>query len=105
MSRKLSLVVVLSGFAFAAPTVVRAQVRSFTSTSRAPQPTDIPREHLPPPGMCRIWLDNVPATQQPAPTDCPTAIRRKPQKARVIFGENAPRKDELPKDTLKTKKP
>jgi hypothetical protein len=55
--------------------------------------------------MCRVWLDNVPPAQQPAPTDCATAIRRKPQKARVIFGEPAPRKEEAPKDTTKTKKP
>jgi hypothetical protein len=36
--------------------------------------------------MCRIWIDGVPPGRQPAPTDCPTAIRRKPPNARVIFG-------------------
>ena len=45
-----------------------------------PQPQDpkpaVPRTHLPPPGMCRIWLDNVPPSQQPAPTDCASAVRR-----------------------------
>jgi hypothetical protein len=45
----------------------------------------IPKEHLPPPGMCRIWVDNVPANRQPAPTDCATAIRNRPPNARVIF--------------------
>ena len=45
----------------------------------------IPKAYLPPPGMCRIWVDNVPAARQPAPTDCATAIRNKPPNARVIF--------------------
>ena len=45
----------------------------------------IPKEYLPPAGMCRIWVDNVPAARQPAPTDCATAIRNKPPNARVIF--------------------
>lgn len=47
----------------------------------------IPRQYMPPPGMCRIWLDDVPPNQQPAPTDCPTAIRKRPSNGRVIFGE------------------
>jgi hypothetical protein len=45
----------------------------------------IPKAYLPPAGMCRIWVDNVPAARQPAPTDCATAIRNKPPNARVIF--------------------
>ena len=43
--------------------------------------------HRPPPGMCRIWIDGVPAARQPAPTDCATALRRRPPNARVIFGD------------------
>jgi hypothetical protein len=38
--------------------------------------------------MCRIWLDKVPAKQQPAPTDCPTAVRNRPSNGRVIFGDD-----------------
>jgi hypothetical protein len=37
--------------------------------------------------MCRIWLNGVPASRQPAPTDCATALRRRPPNARVIFGD------------------
>ena len=50
---------------------------------------EIADEHRPPPGMCRVWIDGVPASRQPAPTDCPTAIRNRPANARVIFGERA----------------
>ena len=49
---------------------------------------DIPSGSRPPAGMCRIWLDNVPAAQQPAPTDCATAVRNRPAKGRVIFGDD-----------------
>jgi hypothetical protein len=64
-----------------------------------PQPRDgkvqVPRTHLPPPGMCRIWLDNVPAAQQPAPTDCASAVRNRPRNGRVIFNDE-PRNPKLP---------
>lgn len=49
---------------------------------------DIPASSRPPAGMCRIWLDNVPAAQQPAPTDCASAVRNRPAKGRVIFGDD-----------------
>src|SRR5690349_9481055 len=54
----------------------------------------IPAESRPPAGMCRIWLDDVPAGQQPAPTDCATAVKNKPQNGRVIFGDDYAKKDE-----------
>lgn len=49
--------------------------------------SDVPSPHRPPPGMCRIWIDGVPAARQPAPTDCATAMRRRPPNARVVFGD------------------
>jgi hypothetical protein len=49
---------------------------------------EIPASSRPPAGMCRIWLDNVPPAQQPAPTDCATAVRNRPAKGRVIFGDD-----------------
>jgi hypothetical protein len=49
---------------------------------------EIPANMRPPAGMCRVWLDDVPAAQQPAPTDCPTAVRNRPEKGRVIFGDD-----------------
>ena len=48
----------------------------------------IPPGQRPPAGMCRIWLDGVPPGQQPAPTDCATAVRNRPANGRVIFGDD-----------------
>ena len=49
---------------------------------------EVPKEYRPPKGMCRIWLDNVPPRQQPAPTDCPTAVRNRPSNGKVVFGDD-----------------
>ena len=62
-------------------------VRTLLPTDRRPSAADVPASHRPPRGMCRIWLDNVPPTQQPAPTDCATAIRNRPTNGRVVFGD------------------
>ena len=57
--------------------------------AQAPQASDsVPKAYRPPPGMCRIWLDKVPPKQQPAPTDCPTAVKNKPTNGKVVFGDD-----------------
>lgn len=64
----------------------------------------IPKEYLPPAGMCRVWMDGVPPQQQPAPTDCASAVRNKPANGRVVYGEDKakPRKvEELPINRLR----
>jgi hypothetical protein len=48
----------------------------------------VPPNMRPPAGMCRIWLDGVPAERQPAPTDCASALRNRPTKGEVIFGDD-----------------
>lgn len=53
------------------------------SSSSAPE---IPPAYVPPSGMCRVWLHDVPPMQQPAPTDCRSALRTKPVGATVIYG-------------------
>lgn len=69
-------------------------------TARAQQQGDeVPKEFRPPAGMCRIWLDKVPPRQQPAPTDCPTAVRNRPSNGRVLFGDDyveRPEKKDIP---------
>jgi len=69
--------VVVMVVAFAAP--LGAQVPGAGTT--------VPDGYRPPPGMCRIWIENVPPDRQPAPTDCATAVRRRPANAKVIFGD------------------
>ena len=51
-------------------------------------PDTIPAAHRPPAGMCRIWLLNVPAGKQAAPTDCATAVRNRPANGFVVFGDS-----------------
>lgn len=50
--------------------------------------------------MCRVWVDGVPAGQQPAPTDCRTAIRNRPPNGRVIFGDDYAKKAREDKNKL-----
>jgi len=82
-------------FVFAAAAAGSASVQA----QARPQPQDpkavVPRTHLPPPGMCRIWLDNVPPAQQPAPTDCASAARNLPRNGRLIYSDE-PRNPRLP---------
>ena len=60
---------------------------------------EIPAQYKPPKGMCRIWLNDVPPPQQPAPTDCATAVKKVPTNGRVVFGDAEEKKaknDTLP---------
>ena len=62
---------------------------SLAGVARAQQGEgEVPKAYRPPKGMCRIWLDKVPARQQPAPTDCPTAVRNRPSNGKVLFGDD-----------------
>ncbi len=51
----------------------------------------IPRGHLPPAGMCRVWYDNRPPGRQPPPVNCNDAERvaSRDSNARVIYGTNS----------------
>jgi len=60
---------------------------SASAQSRSGKSDTIPTAYRPPVGRCRVWVDGVPATQQPASTDCAAAVRNKPANARVIYGE------------------
>ena len=65
----------------------------------------IPPEYRPPAGMCRIWLNGVPPSRQPEPTDCPTAVRRVPPNGRVVFGPEVQRPTPPPPDPNQQPKP
>ena len=90
---KLSVALTIGLVALASPRALDAQGRE--------KARDIPANSRPPAGMCRIWLDGVPAAQQPAPTDCTSAVRNRPAKGRVIYGDDyvAPKRT----DTSRTK--
>lgn len=56
------------------------------STKETKATNIVPPSAQPPAGLCRVWLENVPTSQQPAPTDCATAIKNRPQNAKLVFG-------------------
>ena len=71
-------------------TIVVALMSTPLAAQDRPQNTRIvpvPESAMPPAGMCRVWLREVPERQQPAPTDCATAIRTMPRDAMVLFGD------------------
>jgi hypothetical protein len=95
---KRSSILYIVGLIVAAAAPVMAQ-QPKDSSHRTPVPADA----RPPKGMCRIWIDGVPAAQQPAATDCATAVRNRPANGRVIFGDDfadtnktQPEKSKLP---------
>src|SRR3984893_12526978 len=51
----------------------------------------VPPGFFPPAGMCRVWINGVPAGQQPAPTDRASAVRNRPANGRVLFGDDPPK--------------
>ncbi len=73
--------IALSGAILLASAPAQAQMRRTSS---------LPPSELPPAGMCRIWLDGVPANRQPAATDCTTARASAPANSRVIYGPRSP---------------
>ena len=70
--------------------LMAAAAPAFAQQSRdnAKKSSEVPADARPPRGMCRIWIDGVPAAQQPAATDCQTAVKNRPANGRVIFGDD-----------------
>jgi hypothetical protein len=48
----------------------------------------IPPGHMPPPGMCRIWIPGRPPGHQPAPGSCRVLSRQVPRGAYLIANDN-----------------
>ena len=85
---KLSIVLPTFIVALAAVPAVPVGAQTRVPEKAAQRQVEIPVSSRPPAGMCRVWLDDVPAAQQPAPTDCATAVRNRSAKGRVIFGDD-----------------
>jgi hypothetical protein len=62
-----------------------------TTTQQSRGEQVVPPAFYPPAGMCRIWINEVPAGQQSAPTDCASAVRNRPANGRVLFGDEPPK--------------
>lgn len=86
---------------FALPAMVALIMTSGVAEAQRPVPAKpqtqqsprrdqiVPPGFYPPAGMCRIWINGVPAAQQPAPTDCASAVRNRPANGKVLFGDDA----------------
>ena len=53
-----------------------------------PKNNKVPPGHLPPAGLCRIWIEGVPPGRQSEPTSCAIAERDRPANGRVIYGRD-----------------
>jgi hypothetical protein len=71
------------------PVPVNPRAQQSQQTQRGEQ--IVPPGFYPPAGMCRIWVNGVPAAQQPAPTDCASAVRNRPMNGKVLFGDEPPK--------------
>ncbi len=75
---------------------------NYSSQSPAPPPRPqaqahpahlgIPPGHLPPPGMCRVWLPGRPPGHQPRPTSCGQARHDAPAGSWVLYRPHKDRK-------------
>ncbi len=83
------------------PTRIPVQIPGLPKRQQQPM---VPPAYRPPTGMCRIWIEGVPANQQPAPTDCVTAVRNRPVNGTVIFGDDSPKREKEKSKKDKSKK-
>ncbi|HUQ97989.1 MAG TPA: hypothetical protein VM166_00960 [Gemmatimonadaceae bacterium] len=72
------------------------------SASQQSREQIVPPGFYPPAGMCRVWIDGVPAGQQPAPTDCASAVRNRPANGKVLFGDDPPKSKKGKSDNRKS---
>jgi hypothetical protein len=77
----------MKALSFAGLALVAIAGSASAQKQQKPDSSEIPADQRPPKGMCRIWLKDVPAAQQPAATDCAAAVKNCPPNGRVVFGE------------------
>jgi len=99
---------------FALPTVIGLIVSAGVAEAQRPVPANprpqqtprreqiVPPGFFPPAGMCRIWINDVPAGQQPAPTNCASAVRNRPANGKVLFGDDPPKSKKGKSDKKKS---
>jgi hypothetical protein len=114
MSYRFSTFSLPSLLRFALPAVVGLIVSAGVAEAQRPVPANpraqqtprreqiVPPGFFPPAGMCRIWINGVPASQQPAPTDCASAVRNRPANGKVLFGDDAPKSKKGKSDKKKS---
>jgi hypothetical protein len=78
--RKIALTLIVAGAALATEASAQVMVRA----------SSVPPGQRPPAGMCRVWIEGVPAGRQPAVTDCVRARATAPLNSRIIYGSDAP---------------
>lgn len=68
----------------------RVDARTGDVYGRSGTSSRVPPGHLPPAGMCRVWIEGVPPGHQPKPTSCANAEAERFRiggNARVIYGD------------------
>lgn len=78
--KKIAITLIAAGAVFATEASAQVMVRA----------SSVPPGQRPPAGMCRVWINGVPAGRQPAVTDCVTARATAPLNSRIIYGNDAP---------------
>jgi hypothetical protein len=103
-SLKQSLVAAAFGLVISAGVAEAQRPVPVRPKSAAPQSREqiVPPGFYPPSGMCRIWINGVPAGQQPAPTDCASAVRNRPANGKVLFGDDPPKSKKGKSDNKKS---
>ena len=92
----------MKALGFAGVLLTAVAVSAGAQQERKPVTVTIPADQRAPKGMCRIWLKDVPAAQQPAATDCASAVKNCPPNGRVIFGETEESKTRPKADSAET---
>lgn len=67
--------------------LVAATTATASAQGRGKNTNGVPPGLRPPAGMCRVWIDGVPAGRQPAITDCATAQAQLRPNSRIIYGD------------------